>query len=50
MSKTQIAQSLTADLKEDTWTFEMGEDFKVLAGHFSIVPLEEYENLLKNQK
>ena len=42
MSKTQIGVSLTADFQEDTWTFEMGKDFKVAAGHFAIIPLDEF--------
>lgn len=45
MSKTQIGQSITGDLNEDTWTFEMGEDFKLCAGHFAIVPLNDFQAL-----
>ena len=42
MIKTQIGESLTGDLKEGTWTFEMDSDFKLCAGHFAIVPLDKY--------
>lgn len=43
--KTQIEESLTADFQEKTWTFEMPEDFKIKAGKFAIVPIEDYNNL-----
>jgi hypothetical protein len=45
MFKTQIGKSLTRDLKENTWTFEMGENFKPRAGHFAIVPLDDFQEL-----
>ena len=34
----QFAESLLADFEENTWTFEMNEDFSVTAGEFAIVP------------
>lgn len=43
MSKTiQIGASLTADFQENTWTFEMQDDFSIVAGKFALVPLELY--------
>ena len=42
--KIQIGTSLTGDLKENTWTFEMNEDFGIVAGKFALVPLELYYN------
>ena len=45
MFKTQIGKSLTRDLKENTWTFEMGENFKPRAGHFAILPLDDFQSL-----
>ena len=50
MIKTQIGVSLTGDFEEDTWTFEMGEDFKVIAGHFAIVPLDDFKALKRALK
>jgi len=45
MFKTQIGESLTGDLKENTWTFEMRENFIIRAGHFAIVPLDDFQAL-----
>ena len=39
---TQIATSLTADFKENTWTFIMPDDYKVWAGKFAIVDYSVY--------
>jgi len=35
-----------SDFEENTWTFEMQEDFKVTAGEFAIIPKDKYDNLL----
>ena len=37
--KTQIGESLISDFEENTWTFEMKEDFKATAGSFAIIPV-----------
>lgn len=44
--KTQLATSLTSDFQENTWTFELDKDFKVMAGDFAILPRESYEKLI----
>ncbi len=44
---TQIGESLMGDFEENTWTFEMKGDYKVSAGKFAIVPIEEYNRLIK---
>lgn len=44
--KTQFGEALTADFEENTWTFEMEEEFKVSAGKFAIIPKEKYQELL----
>jgi hypothetical protein len=44
----QIGISQVADFEENTWTFEMGEDFEVIAGQFAIVPLGLFENMQSN--
>jgi hypothetical protein len=44
--KTQFGQSLTGDFEENTWTFEMLEDFTVSAGDFAIVPKTDFEVLI----
>lgn len=44
---TQFGESLTGDFEERTWTFEMPEDFSVKAGEFAIVPIAEYNALIK---
>lgn len=46
---TQIGESAMADFEENTWTFEMKEDFQVIAGEFAIVPKEEYLQLLSQR-
>ncbi len=46
MSKTiQIGASLSGDLKENTWTFEMLEEISLMAGKFAIVPLDTFEEM-----
>jgi hypothetical protein len=47
MNKVQFGESLTADFKENTWTFEIEKDLKVLAGNFAIVPVEQYDAMVK---
>lgn len=42
----QIGESSTADFEENTWTFEMPEDYHVQAGKFAIVPIEVLTNKL----
>ena len=44
--KTQFGTAITADFEENTWTFEMNENFNVTAGEFAILPKEKYEALL----
>jgi hypothetical protein len=43
---TQFGTSATADFQEGTWTFEMDQPFKVRAGRFAIVDLDEYNKLI----
>ena len=45
--KTQIGETLTADFEEQTWTFEMDENFIITAGEFAIIPKENYDKLFK---
>lgn len=42
----QFGDSLTADLEENTWTFEMNEDMNVSAGEYAIMPKEQFEKLI----
>lgn len=44
--KTQFGTAVTADFEENTWTFEMDKNFKVIAGKFAILPKEKYDALL----
>lgn len=37
--KTQVGKSLTADFQENTWTFEMKENFIITAGDFAVIPI-----------
>ena len=48
--KTQFGTSVTANFEENTWTFEMDKDFKVIAGEFAILPKEKYEAILVDLK
>jgi len=41
--KTQIGESLTCDFEENTWTFEMEDNFEVTAGEFMIIPKELFK-------
>lgn len=45
--KIQFGESLTGDLKESTWTFEV-KNLKLQAGEFAIVPKEDYLQLVKS--
>lgn len=45
--KTQIGESLTADFEEQTWTFEMDENFNITSGEFAIIPKEDYDKLFQ---
>jgi len=45
-TKTQLGTSLTADLHENTWTFEMPTGFSVAAGKYIIMPKENYNTAL----
>lgn len=38
------------DLQEGTWTFEMGEKFRLKAGEFAIMPRSEYELLMEERE
>jgi len=40
MEKLQFGSIITADLKEDTITFEMEESFSLIAGDFAIIKIE----------
>lgn len=45
MKTVQFGQSLTADFKENTFTFEMQKDFTVYAGEYAIIPRELYDEI-----
>lgn len=45
--ETQIGMSAGADFSENTWSFEMDENYSVWAGKFAIVPLDKYEDALQ---
>lgn len=58
MEKLQFGSVLTADLKEDTITFEMEESFKISSGNYAIIKcdtiterkeIEEFIEQLKNK-
>lgn len=44
--KSQTGTSLTADFQENTWTFEMEENFVMVAGEFCIVPKNQFTELI----
>jgi hypothetical protein len=44
--KSQTGNSLTADFQDNTWTFEMEENFVMVAGEFSIVPKNQFTELI----
>lgn len=46
----QYGESLSADLEESTWTFELNENMRVSAGEFAILPKAEFEELTKKLK
>lgn len=41
--KTQIGKSITGNLHESTWTFEV-ENLELRSGQFAIVPIDKYED------
>lgn len=45
MSKIQIGASLSGDLKENTWTFEMQEEMSLIAGKFALIPLDDFDEI-----
>tara|TARA_R100001244_G_C5139686_1_gene127600 strand:+ start:26 stop:325 length:300 start_codon:yes stop_codon:yes gene_type:complete len=45
--KTQIGQLVGANLHEGTLEIEVGEDIIAKAGKYAVVPIEEYERLVK---
>jgi hypothetical protein len=44
--KTQFGISATADFEENTWTFEMPDNYSVWAGNFAIVDKQVYDKML----
>lgn len=46
----QFGKSRMADFEEDTWTFDMPEDFKIIAGEFALLPKTNYEMMLSKKK
>ncbi len=48
--KTQFGSSLTSDFQENTWTFEMQNDFSITAGEFAIIPKEKFDKFLASVK
>ena len=47
---TQFGAAITADFEENTWTFEMPNDFKVWPGEFAIVDKQVYDKILSALK
>jgi len=45
----QFGKSAGADFEERTWTFEMPDNFEVVAGDFAIVPIDTYNKLITNK-
>ena len=45
--KIQTGESLTSDFQNNTWTFEMKEDFKVKYGEFAIVEKDTFNKMYK---
>lgn len=48
--KTQFGVSSTADFEEDTWTFKMNNEYKVVAGEFALVDKILYDQLILSIK
>lgn len=44
---TQFGISFDANFDENTWSFEMPNDFHVTAGKFAILPKQKYQDLLR---
>lgn len=47
IKEVQFGTSITGDLYESTWTFEMPKGFELSAGEFAIIPIEVYKELKK---
>lgn len=45
--KTQIGQLVGANLHEGTLEIEVGEDIIAKAGKYAVVPIDDYERLVK---
>ena len=45
--KTQFGEVVTGDFEDNTITFEIEGAMTVQAGKYAIVPIEEYEKLIK---
>lgn len=48
--KIQKAKSLTGDFENNTWTFEMTDDYEISGGHFRIVPEKKYLEIISDLK
>jgi hypothetical protein len=48
-SKIQIGKSLTGDLQDNTWTFEMEDEMQLRAGKFAIIDLRNI-SITQHQK
>ena len=46
--KTQIGTAITGDLSESTMTFDIEGEMILCAGKYAIVPIEDYDKLVKN--
>lgn len=45
-----IGDSVTGDFQENTWTFEMKSDWKLEAGEFVIIPKEQFDKMVIDQR
>lgn len=43
----QFGISATADFEENTWTFEMPEDYSVSAGEYALVPKDKFDKAIE---
>jgi hypothetical protein len=46
--KTQIGTAITGDFEDNTMTFEIEGAMVLAAGKYAIVPIEDYDKLVKN--
>ena len=44
-AKFQVGESVEADFEQLTWTFRFGPSYRVSAGNFAIVPVEEFARM-----